>query len=138
MRNKSFILDPICFIIALFFYYEGLYLLTRQDAYRIWIRHLPFAHFISESSILGYLIPLVNMAFVLLIILPSGRMWGLRLSLISSLGFILYLMFALLFTPVFFLPFHAYWSHMRWFDKMLFLLGIAWLSFIAMLLKKTA
>ncbi len=134
MSVQKFIGEIICFVVALCLFYEGLYLLFRVDQFDLWLKYLPLMNKIHIP--LSYVLPLVEIILALLMLWSRTRRIALLIMLVGCIGFLLYLTLSLLLSNKFFLPFHPYWTFMKWFHKMLIVLSVSWLIFGLLVFKK--
>ena len=124
----------IALLIIAFLGYETLYAALRYEAWVQWMRTLPYAG--KWPHILSIIVLITNGTIVLLLFRYKPKT-GFILALFAAIICIAYLFFALLFTDYFFTPFHSYWNGMTWFHRMLGMLCIGWLSWVALLLTPT-
>lgn len=120
--------DILCFLLMLCFFYEGSFLIMRRELFDLWLKYLPLMSKVHQP--ISFLLPVAEMLIALLIIIPRTRHRGLWLALTGCLAVLMYLVTALLFSNKFFLVFHPYWKFMKWFHKMLLLLGVLWTVFL--------
>jgi hypothetical protein len=134
MRTKKIIVDIICLLLVLNFFYEGIYKIAYFHGYGFWLHHMPFLKGVSVG--LNYLVPVGELVLSLLFLANRYRMVALYMTIIFSLLFILYVMSGFLFTDRLFWPYHALWAHPTWMQKMLIALGWSWLALAAIILTK--
>jgi hypothetical protein len=132
MKAKKVIAEIICLILALNFFYEGVYKLVYLHNYGFWLYHAPLLKPIA--LILTYIIPVGEIVLSWLFVLPRYRTVALYSAIAASVLFILYIMSGYLFTNRVFWPYHALWNKPSWMQKMIVALGISWLAFIGILL----
>jgi hypothetical protein len=136
MKTNKIIAEIICFLLVINFFYEGLHNLVHYGAYNFWLKHIPYLEKISKFA--SYALPFGELILSVLLIIPLSRIYALYFSLAVLICFIGYLFLSLLYSPIFFLPFHAFWDtkYATWFQKMIYSLTLAWLAFMAILLFK--
>ncbi|GEM_PF-1336490 len=134
MKYTKAIRECIIYVVAWVFFYEGLWLLQHQNPFSLWLQQLPLLHSIHEPIALAW--PLAEITVALLLLWPATRQTGMVLALTGCLALLVYLILALQWSTLFFLPFHPYWKFMKWFHKMLLLLAAAWTMWILLLYQK--
>jgi hypothetical protein len=132
MKAKKFIVEIICLVLIVNFFYEGLYKLIHIDNYGFWVTHTPFLK--SMGKPLTYVIPVGEIVLSLLFLVPSCRIFALYSTLAGLILFVLWIMGMCLFTHFLFWPYHALWAKPNWVQKMLISIGLCWLSFTAIIL----
>src|SRR5882757_10426313 len=129
MKTKKIIIEIICLVLVLNFFYEGIYKIAYIQNYGFWVTHEPLLRPIGK--ILTYLIPTGEIALSLLFLVPSCRIFALYITLAGLIIFVLWVMSVYLFTHFLFWPYHALWGRPTWMQKMLISLGLCWLAFMA-------
>src|SRR5258707_6534158 len=135
MKSKKILVEVICLVLVLNFFYEGIYKLANLDDYHFWLGREPFLG--PVAGILTYSIPIGEILLSLLFLFPATRLIALYSSLIGLILFILWIMSGYLFSHLLFWPHHALWQKPTWMQKMLISLGICWMSFMAIVLSRT-
>ena|SRR5258708_6085636 len=132
MKTRKIIVEIICLILLLNFFYEGIYKIAYWQNYAFWIKHAPLLKPVWQ--ILTYTIPIGEIALALSFLVPKFRLKALYIS-IGALGvYVLWVMSGYLFTNRIFFPCHALWEKPTWMQKMLISLGFCWLALTAILL----
>lgn len=134
MRTRNVIIEIICLLLVLNFFYEGIYKVAYFQAYGFWLKHAPLLK--PVSVFLNYLIPFGEVALSLLLLHPRYRTGALYTVIIVLIIYILYIMSAYLFTNRLFFPYHELWEKPTWMQKMLISLGWGWFAFLAIILQK--
>lgn len=132
MKTKNVIIEVICFLLLVNFFYQGIYIFAYFKNYSIWLHGAPYLKSVSLYFI--YVIPSLEIVLAILLWINGFRLVGLIATLVSFTLFIGYIMAACLFSPLLFWPFHAYWAHAHWIGILIFTVSLAWLNFIAILL----
>jgi hypothetical protein len=136
MKTKKLIVEIICLLLLLNFFYEGIYKLFYIQKYGFWLHHATFLKPISRFF--TYTIPIGEIILSILFLVPSCRVFALYSSLGLLISFILYIASTFLFShSIFFWPYHAFWDHPTWMQKMISSLILSWLAFAAIILSGT-
>ena len=132
MKTRKIIVEIICLVLMLNFFYEGIYKIAYWSDYAFWVKHAPLLKPVWQ--ILTYAIPVGEIALALSFMVPKFRVKALYISIGVLFVFVLWVMSGFLFTNRIFFPYHALWEKPNWMDKMLISLGFGWLAFTAVLL----
>ena len=132
MKTRKIIVEVICVILLLNFFYEGIYKIAYWGNYAFWVKHAPLLKPVGQ--VLTYAIPVGEIVLALSFLAPKFRVRALYLSVGVLMVFVLWIMSSYLFTTRIFWPYHALWEKPTWMQKMLISLGLCWLSFTAILL----
>jgi methylamine utilization protein MauE len=131
---RKVIVEVICLLLVLNFFYEGIYKIAYFENYAFWLRHMPFLKPVAMG--LNYLIPIGEIVLSFMLLVSRYRIGALYATVLISVIFILYLMSSFLFSHLLFWPYHALWEKPTWMQKMLISLGWAWLALAAIILTK--
>jgi len=127
MKTRIIVIEVICWILLLNFFYEGVYKLIYFHQYALWLRYEPFQR--PVTGVLAYVIPIGEILLSFLFLIPSCRVTAFYISIIVLVGFVIWIMSSILFTHTMFWPYHALWDKPTWIQKILI-----WLSFMAIIL----
>lgn len=135
VRNK--IIEVICFLLMVYFFYEGIFKIIHIIGYGHWLSNKPYLE--NAKSLLQYGIPIVEISISILVAIPRYRKIALYAIILSQLIFIAWIWNIFPFKSLIFSPYHSYIIRPKWLDKMLFALSVSWVSVIAiyLLLKNT-
>ena len=125
--KKNVIIEIICFLLMLNFFYEGVYKLAHFGDWRFWITEQPLIK--SIGGLLKYVVPIAEIVFSILLALPSKRKVALYSIISMQILFILWVMSVYLLTAYLFWPYHAIWDKPTWMGKMSFGLVLSWLAY---------
>jgi|GEM_PF-1061013 len=132
MKARKVIVEVICFVLMMFWFYEGIYKIAYFKQFGVYITHAPLIHPVGE--ILKYLIPFGEVGLALSLMVSGTK----KASLYSTIGllilFIVWIMSVYLFAHHSFWPYHAMWINPTWMQKMLISLGLCWMAFSAIVL----
>jgi hypothetical protein len=134
MKTRKIIVEIICLILLLNFFYEGIYKIAYWGNYAFWVKHAPLLRPIWQ--LLTYIIPVGEIALALSFLAPKFRIKALYISIGVLIVFVLWVMSSYLFTSRLFWPYHALWEKPTWMQKMLISLGLSWLALTALILAK--
>lgn len=129
MKTKKTIVETICFLLVLNFFYEGVYKVAYLNNYAFWVTHEPLIKPIGV--VLKYLIPIFEITISILLLISSKRKIALWTIIVSQIVFIGWIVSVYLFTHNLFWPYHALWDKPTWMQKMCYGLLLCWLSFTA-------
>ncbi len=129
MTLKKIIIEVICFVLLLNFFYEGIYKIAYFQLFGYYIITAPLLEHVG--IVLKYLIPLGEVLLAILLMIPKYRRKALYATIGVLLMFILWIMSAHYFTDRFFWPFHAPWKRSTWWQKLLTSMAFCWTAFIA-------
>jgi hypothetical protein len=132
--NGNVIIEAICFLLMLNFFYEGIHKVAYFKNYGFWLTHEPLI--MSLGKFLQYSIPIIEISIALLLFKPKYRNQILYLIIILQVVFIFWIMSVYFFTHYLFWPYHAFWSKPTWMQKMGYSLLLSWLAFIAIIIIK--
>ena len=132
MKTRKIIVEIICLILLLNFFYEGMYKLVYIHNYGQWLKYAPFLE--SVSTLFTYTIPIGEILLSILFIYSRYRIIALNICLTIEILFVLWIMSVYLFSHSLFWPYHALWEKPTWMQKMLISIGLCWLAFIAIIL----
>lgn len=134
MKTRKIVVEIICLILLLNFFYEGIYKIAYWGSFGLYMKHAPLLSPIWQ--ILTYVIPIGEIALALSFLAPSFRGNALYISIVVMVVFVLWIMSVYLFTLRVFWPFHALWEKPTWLQKMLISMGMCWLAFAAIGMSK--
>ncbi|HVU56856.1 MAG TPA: MauE/DoxX family redox-associated membrane protein [Puia sp.] len=135
MKTRKIVVEAICFVLLMNWFYEGIYKVAYWGSFSFYMRHAPLLKPVWQ--ILAYGIPVGEIGLALMFLFSKLRIKALYISMGASLMLILWVTGAYLFAHRVFLPYNAPWSSPTWAQKMLFSIGLCWVSFAAaMLLNK--
>lgn len=134
MKTKNLIVEIICLILVLNFFYEGVYKIAYFSNYGFWLYHAPLLR--PVAGILTYVIPTIEIGLSLALLTPSYRVATLYSIIGVLIVFVLWVMSVCLFTHRLFWPYHALWQKTTWMQKMLISMGLCWLAFVAVVISK--
>jgi hypothetical protein len=126
---KTFRQEGISLILLSVYVIDISYSLQTWSSFQLWLNNLPY---IGTYTWLIYPCVLLVAPVLVFLLIGGWRIAGLQLNLWVHVIFVAYLCIALLTSDIFFLPYHPWWNGMRWWDRMVISLGMAWLSWIAM------
>ena len=132
MKTRKIIVEIICLILLLNFFYEGIYKIAYWPNFAVWMKHAPLLRPVWQ--ILTYVIPIGEIALALAFMVQKFRVKALYISIGVLAAFVLWVISSYLFTNRIFFPYHALWEKPIWMQKMLISLGLCWLAFTAVLL----
>lgn len=134
MKTRKVIVEVICLILLLNFFYEGIYKIAYWGNYAFWMKHAPLLRPVWQ--VLTYVIPVGEIALALSFLAPKFRVRALYITIGVLMVFVLWIMSVYLFTGYLFWPYHALWEKPTWMQKMLISLGLCWMALIAIVLSK--
>ncbi|MES1223972.1 MAG: MauE/DoxX family redox-associated membrane protein [Bacteroidota bacterium] len=132
MKTRKVIVEIICLILLLNFFYEGIYKIANWGDFAFWIKHAPLLRPIWQ--LVTYVIPIGEIVLALSFFVPKYKVKALYISIVLLVVFVLWIIGAHLFTNRIFWPYHALWEKPSWLQKMLVSLGLCWFAFTAILL----
>jgi hypothetical protein len=132
MKTRRIIVEVICFVLLMNWFYEGIYKVAYWGSFSFYIKHAPLLKPVWQ--VLAYVIPVGEIGLALLFLFPKKRMIALYLSIGGFLVFVFWIMSTYLFTSRLFWPYHALWQNPTWMQKMLISLGLGWMAFIVIVL----
>lgn len=132
MKTKKIIVEVICLILLLNFFYEGIYKIAYWQNFGFYIKHAPLLKPVWQ--IITCTVPIGELALALSFLAPNFRVKALYISIGVLVIFVLWVMASYLFTTRLFWPYHALWEKPTWMQKMLISLGLCWFAFAAVLL----
>jgi hypothetical protein len=133
--NKYILVEVICLLLMLNFFYDGIYKIVYLRYWGAWLTHEPFIKHIGKF--LKFAIPLVDLTIAFAVLKPSYRILAMYAIIVTQMLFIFWVMSVYLFTGNLFWPYHAFWTDKStWMQKMSFALLLSWLSFIAIILRR--
>lgn len=135
MKTRKIIVEVICLILLLNFFYEGIYKVAYWSNYAFWMKHAPLLKPVWQ--ILTYAIPVGEIALALAFLAPKFRVRALYVSIGVLFVFVLWVMSGYLFTTQLFWPYHALWEKPTWMQKMLLSLGMSWLALTAIVMSSS-
>jgi hypothetical protein len=136
MKTRKIIVEVICFVLMMNWFYEGIYKVANWERFAIWIKHAPLLTPIWQP--ISYGVPIIEIMVALFFLKTSFSTRALYISMGVLIVYVFWVMAAVLFTHRLFWPFHSLWLNTNWVDKMLISLSLCWIAFIAVLLSKNA
>jgi hypothetical protein len=94
--NKTLIIEIIAALFILLFVYTAVTKLMNRERFSAVLSQLPLVG--TASTILSYLLPIVELTIVLFLFIPSLRVWGFAGSLLLMLIFTFYIIYMIFFT----------------------------------------
>ena len=95
--NKTLIIEIIAALFILLFVYTAITKLMNRERFSAVLSQSPLIG--TTSTILSYLLPIVELTIVLFLFIPSLRVWGFASSLFLMLIFTFYIIYMIFFTP---------------------------------------
>lgn len=132
MKTRKIIVEIICFVLMMNWFYEGIYKVAYFINFSFYIKLAPLLG--PFWQVLAYGIPAGEIALALMFLFPKQRVRALYITMVTMLVFVLWVMSAFLFTNYLFWPFHALWEKPTWMQKMLIALTLCWMAFISIML----
>lgn len=132
MKTKKTIVEIICFLLMLHFFYEGIYKITYLSHYSFYITHAPLLS--PVGKVLTYIVPIGEIILSVMIMLPRFRKAASYMVIVVQFAFVVWVMSVYLFTHYLFWPYHALWNEPTWMQKMIFALALSWLAFTVIIL----
>jgi uncharacterized membrane protein YphA (DoxX/SURF4 family) len=130
--NKDFFIEIVCFLLMIYFFYEGIYKIVHLSGYGNWLFDKPYLGAIS--GFLKFAIPIFEIALSVLLLTPFKKRMVLYFVLLSQIIFVIWILNIFPFKRLIFNPYHSYWIRPRWFDKIIFTLCVSWVSLIGIYL----
>ena len=130
MKNRKRIAGILCWILLLYFFYEGICKVAYFQQFALWIRFAPLLK--PVSGLLAYGLPVGELVLSFLFLFSSLRVSALYIAISGLLIYILWIMSVILFTHYVFTSYHVPWENFTWFQKMLVSLLLGWLAVIAL------
>jgi len=134
MKTRKIIVEIICFVLIMYWFYEGIYKVAYLHAFGFYIKHAALPRPLTGA--LKYMIPLGEVGTALLLLFPKYRITALYATIGLLMIYVLWIMCVYLFTNRVFWPFHALWAKPSWMQKMLISLALSWMSLVAIFLPK--
>ena len=132
MKTRRIIVEVICFVLLMNWFYEGIYKVAYWGSFSFYIKHAPLLKPVWQ--VLAYGIPVGEIALALLFLVPKYRTRALYISIGVLIAFVLWVMSWHLITERLFWPYHAPWNKPTWMQKMVISLGICWIAFMSVIL----
>ena len=132
MKTRKIIVEVICFVLLMFWFYEGVYKVAYWGSFSFYMRHAPLLGPVWQ--VLAYGIPLAEISLALMFLFPKQKLRALYISIGILMLFVLWVMTWNMFTGRLFWPYHALWERPTWMQKMLVSLGLCWIAFVAAIL----
>ncbi len=129
MKTRKVIVEVICLVLLMFWFYEGVYKVAYWGSFSFYIKHAPLLR--PVWKVLAYGIPIFEIGLALMFVFPKQRIKALYISIAALLVFVFWVMSAHLFTQRIFWPYHALWEKPTWMQKMLISMGLAWVALVA-------
>ena len=134
MKTRKIIVEVICFLLMMFWFYEGIYKIANFRRFELWLQNAPFLAL--AWRILEWGIPIVEITIAVFFLANKYRSKILYITILANLIFILWAMSFHLFTNRLFWPYHGLGRNPMWRQKMAISIGICWIAFIAIILLK--
>jgi uncharacterized membrane protein YphA (DoxX/SURF4 family) len=134
MKTRQIIVEIICLILVLNFFYEGIHKIAYWSSYSVWLHYAPLLKPVWVP--LTYVIPISEIILSIALLFPKYRISALNWSIFMLMVFVLWVISSYLFTHRIFWPYHALWKKPTWMQKILISIGLCWMSLIAFLLIK--
>jgi len=134
MRARKIVVEVICIILLMYFFYDGIYKVAYWSKYALWMKYAPLLKPVWQF--LSYVVPVGEIVLALALFSPKFRMRALYISIAGLISFLLWVVITHLFTHRLFWPYHAIWGKSTWMQVMLVSLGMCWISFTAIILSR--
>ena len=134
MKTRKIIVEVICFVLMMNWFYEGIYKVAYFQQFGFYITHAPLLR--TVGGVLKYVIPLGEVGLALLFLVPKYRKAVLYSTIAVLMLYVFWIMSVYLFTGYIFWPYHALWEKPTWMQKMLVSLGMCWMAFISVALSE--
>lgn len=132
MKTRRIIVEVICFVLLMFWFYEGVYKVAYLDDFGLYMMRAPLLR--PLGSILKYVVPFAEIGLTAFFIVPRFRRVALYGTISFSLLYIFWVMGMTFFTHSLFWPYHALWKEPTWLQKILITSGLGWMAFLAVVL----
>jgi len=133
MKTKKIVVEVICFVLLMFWFYEGIYKVAYFHQFGLYIMHAPVVE--RVGFVLKYVIPLGEMGMAVLFFFVRYRRLALYSSIVVLIVFVLWIISFRYFTNKFIWPYYVLWRYPPpWMQKLLISIGLCWISFLAILL----
>jgi len=132
MKTRKIIVEVICFVLMMNWFYEGIYKVAYFQQFGFYIANAPLLGIFG--GVLKYVIPFGEVVLAMMLIIQKYRRLALYWTIGLSIVFILWIMCVYLFTYRIFWPYHGLWEKPTWMGRMLVSLGMCWGAFTAILL----
>lgn len=136
MKMRKIIVEIICFILLMNWFYEGIYKVAYWSNFSLYMKHAPLLKPVWQ--VLAYGIPVGEIVLALMFIFPKQRVRALYISIGVSMVFVFWIISVYLFTNRLFWPYHAMWKGPTWMQKMVISLGVCWGAFTVIVLASSA
>lgn len=120
----------ICLLFIFLFAYTATNKIIAHSLFRFQLSEFPLIS--SFSNLMAWLIPLAELAVVILLLLPSFRIWGLWGSFGLMVVFTFYIIYLLLFAPDRPCSCGGVIGRMTWNQHLIFNLGLLALSIVGL------
>ena len=124
--------EVICFVLLMFWFYEGIYKVANWAGFSFYMKHAPLLR--TAWQVPAYAIPIGEISLAVLLLVPKYRSIALYTTIGALLLFVFWIMSVYLFTGYLFWPYHALWDNPTWMQKILSSLVMCWLSYIAVVI----
>lgn len=96
-KHKDFIISSIGYLFILLFTYAAISKLNTYDTFKVQIGQSPILT--AQSSLLVWMVPVVELLTAFLYVIPRFRLWAFHLSLSLMVMFTVYIFLILKFSP---------------------------------------
>lgn len=96
-KHKDFIISSIGYLFILLFTYAAISKLNTYDTFKIQIGQSPILT--AQSSLLVWMVPVMELLTAFLYVIPRFRLWAFHLSLSLMVMFTVYIFLILKFSP---------------------------------------
>ena len=135
MKTRKIIVEVICFVLLMFWFYEGIYKVAYWGSFSFYVKHAPIVKPVWQ--ILAFGMPIGEIALAIMLFIPKLRTKALYISIGALMLFVFWIMSVYLFTHWLFWPYHALWEKPTWMQKMLISMGLAWAALVAVILSSS-
>ena len=135
MKTRKIIVEVICFVLLMFWFYEGVYKVAYWGSFSFYVKHAPIVKPVWQ--ILAFGMPIGEIALAIMLFIPKLRTKALYISIGALMLFVFWIMSVYLFTHWLFWPYHALWEKPTWMQKMLISMGLAWAALVAVILSSS-
>src|SRR6185503_16572903 len=116
MKTRKVIVEVICFVLLMNWFYEGIYKVAYWSNFSFYIEHAPLLKPVGQ--VLAYGIPVGEIAVALMFLSPKQKVKALYISIGALMVFVFWVISWHLFTNRVFWPYHALWEKSTWMQKM--------------------
>ena len=131
MNKKQIGVELAYFILVFYFFFEGISKMIAWSIFSAWLHNAPLLGTFYVP--LTYIIPLTEVILSMCIIVPAARAKALLFTIVSFIGFILWvILFRTFIHTFFFYPYFDFWKNPTWMEKVLVSLLLAVIGLYAL------